>query len=45
VQASGKTKLASVLPARIARLENGVVLPAQLLLSNDAGINLTMKVV
>lgn len=35
--------LTSVLPARIARRENGDILPAQLLLINASGIDLTLK--
>ncbi len=42
---SKKTKLAAVLSARTARRERGKILPAQLLLLDEAGIHLTMKAV
>ncbi|MFQ5856545.1 MAG: putative baseplate assembly protein [Anaerolineae bacterium] len=38
-----QVKPASVLPAQSARRENGDILPAQLLLINESGIDLTMK--
>jgi hypothetical protein len=40
-----KAKLAVVLPAKTARRENRDILPAQLLLLDEAGIHLTMKAV
>ena len=43
IQWATKTQLTSVLPAEIARRENGDILPAQLLLINESGIDLTMK--
>jgi predicted phage baseplate assembly protein len=42
-QALEETGLASVLPALTARIENGRVSPAQLLLIDASGITLTMK--
>ena len=41
--ASKETAPAAVLPAQTARREKGKLLPAQLLLLDDAGIHLTMK--
>lgn len=38
-------RLAGVLPARTARRTNGSILPAQLLVLDEAGIHLTMKAV
>ena len=43
IQLATKTQLTSVLPAEVARRENGDILPAQLLLVNESGIDLTMK--
>jgi hypothetical protein len=43
--AAEKAKTAAVLPAKTARRENGKILPAQLLLLDQAGIHLTMKAV